>query len=60
MGRVPQSATPARVPGAAQVAAMIGGLTIDAVTPHGGLSIERLREILRAHLRMLLTAERRR
>ncbi|MBD8021426.1 MULTISPECIES: TetR/AcrR family transcriptional regulator [Brevibacterium] len=46
--------------GAAQVAAMIGGLTIDAVTPHGGLSIERLREILRAHLRMLLTAERRR
>lgn len=46
--------------GAAQVASMIGGLTMDAVTPHGGLSIERLREILRAHLQMLLAAEGRR
>lgn len=46
--------------GAAQVTAMIGGLTMDAVTPHGGLSIGLLREILRAHLQMLLAAEGRR
>lgn len=39
----------------AQLAAVIGGLTLDTVTPHGGLSVERLRTVLRAHLRMLLT-----
>jgi AcrR family transcriptional regulator len=39
---------------AAQLAAVIGGLTTDAVTPHGALSIDRLRTVLRAHLRMLL------
>ena len=48
-----------RVPDAdlasAQLAAVIGGLTLDTVTPHGGLSVERLRTVLRAHLRMLLT-----
>ena len=43
---------------AAQLAAVIGGLTLDTVTPHGGLSVERLRTILRAHLRMLLTNEK--
>ncbi|MEU3269766.1 TetR family transcriptional regulator C-terminal domain-containing protein [Saccharomonospora sp. NPDC006951] len=41
---------------AAQVAAVIGGLTIDTVTPHGGLSVEALRAVLRAHLRTLLAA----
>lgn len=46
--------------GAAQLTAVIGGLTIDAVTPHGSLSIERLREVLRAHLRMLLASAERR
>ncbi|MGO1921155.1 MAG: TetR/AcrR family transcriptional regulator [Microbacterium sp.] len=46
--------------GAAQVTAMIGGLTLDAVTPHGALSVERLQGILRAHLRLLLAPEGRR
>lgn len=41
---------------AAQLVAVIGGLTMDAVTPHGALSIERVRAVLRAHLRLLLTA----
>lgn len=40
---------------AAQLAAVIGGLTMDAVTPHGELSTDRLRDVLRAHLRLLLT-----
>ncbi|MDN5895828.1 MAG: TetR family transcriptional regulator [Kocuria rhizophila] len=40
---------------AAQLVAVIGGLTMDAVTPHGDLSADRLREVLRAHLRLLLT-----
>jgi AcrR family transcriptional regulator len=40
---------------AAQLVAVVGGLTMDAVTPHGGLSVDRVREILRAHLRLLLT-----
>ncbi|WP_198587526.1 TetR family transcriptional regulator C-terminal domain-containing protein, partial [Brevibacterium epidermidis] len=40
---------------AAQLVAVVGGLTMDAVTPHGGLSVDRLREVLRAHLRLLLT-----
>ncbi|WP_448852507.1 TetR/AcrR family transcriptional regulator [Corynebacterium sp. 335C] len=38
----------------AQLTAIIGGLTLDAVTPHGDLDAGRLRSILRAHLRMLL------
>lgn len=38
----------------AQLTAVIGGLTLDAVTPHGNLDAGRLRAILRAHLRMLL------
>lgn len=42
---------------AAQVSAMIGGLTIDTLTPHGGLGIDRMRAILRAHLRLLLTQQ---
>ena len=37
-----------------QVTAVIGGLTIDTVTPHGSLTAERLRATLRAHLAMLL------
>ncbi|WP_017596550.1 TetR/AcrR family transcriptional regulator [Nocardiopsis potens] len=41
---------------AAQVTALIGGLTIDTVTPHGSLGTERLRAILRAHLAMLLAS----
>ncbi|MFC7329074.1 TetR/AcrR family transcriptional regulator [Marinactinospora rubrisoli] len=40
--------------GAAQITALIGGLTIDTVTPHGSLSVERLRATLRAQLRTLL------
>jgi len=40
---------------AAQLVAVVGGLTMDAVTPHGGLSADRVREILRAQLRLLLT-----
>lgn len=43
---------------AAQLSAVIGGLTLDTVTPHGGLSVERLRAVLRAHLRMLLANAR--
>jgi AcrR family transcriptional regulator len=39
---------------AAQVTALIGGLTIDTVTPHGSLGVDRLRATLRAHLSMLL------
>lgn len=39
---------------AAQLTAIIGGLTLDTVTPHGSLSVERVRTILRAQLRMLL------
>jgi hypothetical protein len=46
---VPDAAT-----SAAQLTALISGLTIDAVTPHGSISVERLRATLRAHLRMLL------
>ncbi|MEZ5085247.1 MAG: TetR family transcriptional regulator C-terminal domain-containing protein [Tessaracoccus sp.] len=39
---------------AAQISAVIGGLTIDAVTPHGALGVDRIRAVLRAHLRTLL------
>ncbi|MBA0053673.1 TetR family transcriptional regulator [Streptomyces sp. AJS327] len=45
--------------GAAQLTAVIAGLTIDAVTPHGSLDVERLRVILRAQLRMLLASAER-
>ncbi|MGI6878302.1 TetR/AcrR family transcriptional regulator [Microbacterium sp. gxy059] len=38
---------------AAQLSALIGGLTIDAITPHGDLATADLRRILRAHLRLL-------
>lgn len=39
---------------AAQVAALIGGLTTDAVTPHGRVSVDRIRAVLRAQLEMVL------
>ncbi|WP_219107907.1 TetR/AcrR family transcriptional regulator [Austwickia sp. TVS 96-490-7B] len=39
---------------ATQLAAVISGLTLSAVTPHGSLSVERVRAALRAHLRMVL------
>lgn len=39
---------------AAQLSALIGGLTLDAITPHGALSIDQLRSTLRSHLRMQL------
>ncbi|MEV0247029.1 TetR family transcriptional regulator C-terminal domain-containing protein [Nocardia sp. NPDC050712] len=41
---------------AEQLAAVIGGLAIDAVTPHGSLDRERVRTTLRAHLHSLLSA----
>ncbi|MEU8900505.1 TetR family transcriptional regulator C-terminal domain-containing protein [Nocardia sp. NPDC048505] len=41
---------------AEQLAAVIGGLAIDAVTPHGSLSVERMRTTLRAHLDSVLSA----
>lgn len=43
---------------AAQLSALIGGLTTDAITPHGALSAQRVREILRAQLTMLLASDR--
>lgn len=39
---------------AAGLTAVIGGLTLDALTPHGRLAPERLRAILRQHLRLIL------
>ncbi|NEE18683.1 TetR/AcrR family transcriptional regulator, partial [Streptomyces sp. SID7499] len=46
------------VPGPAEEAeriiAILGGLVIDAVTPHGSLGVERLRRTLRTHLRSVL------
>jgi AcrR family transcriptional regulator len=39
---------------ARQVAAMIGGLTLDALTPHGKITVDQLRVTLRAHLGTLL------
>ncbi|RCV48979.1 TetR/AcrR family transcriptional regulator [Marinitenerispora sediminis] len=44
--------------GAAQITALIGGLTLDTVTPHGSLSVEQLRATLRAHLGTLLSRDR--
>ncbi|MGW2228600.1 TetR/AcrR family transcriptional regulator [Streptomyces formicae] len=38
---------------AERLVALMGGLTLDAVTPHGSLGAERLRKTLRAHLRSL-------
>lgn len=40
--------------GTAQLTAIIGGLTLDAVTPHGSVTSERIRQILRAQVQMLL------
>ncbi|MCM2387290.1 TetR/AcrR family transcriptional regulator [Streptomyces albipurpureus] len=37
-----------------RLTALIGGLTIDTVTPHGSLGVDRLRATLRAHLRAVL------
>jgi AcrR family transcriptional regulator len=45
---------PDREATAAQLTALIGGLTIDTVTPHGSLDVEQVRATLRAHLRTLL------
>lgn len=39
---------------AVQLSALIGGLTLDAITPHGAPSIDQLRATLRSHLRMQL------
>lgn len=42
---------------AEQVAAVVGGLTLDAITPHGGdLDEDRLRTVLREHLQLVLGA----
>lgn len=43
---------------AAQLTALIGGLTIDTVTPHGSMTVEQLRATLRAQLRLLLKERR--
>ncbi|GAA0912301.1 TetR/AcrR family transcriptional regulator [Streptomyces thermoalcalitolerans] len=41
---------------AERLTALLVGLTLDAVTPHGSLGSERLRTTLRAHLRSILPA----
>lgn len=50
------------VPGPAEEAerliAILGGLVIDAVTPHGSLGAERLRKTLRTHIRSVLVTGR--
>lgn len=38
-----------------RLTALIGGLTIDTVTPHGSLGVDRLRTTLRAHLTAVLS-----
>lgn len=43
---------------AERLVAILGGLVLDAVTPHGSLSAERLRKTLRAHLRSVLATGR--
>lgn len=43
---------------ARQVSALVGGLTLDTVTPHGALTVCQLRSTLRDALRNLLNAER--
>ncbi|MGW0251337.1 TetR/AcrR family transcriptional regulator [Nocardia goodfellowii] len=47
--------TPEPAERAEQLVALIGGLAIDAVTPHGSIGIERLRKTLRAHLDSVLS-----
>ncbi|MFI5804963.1 TetR/AcrR family transcriptional regulator [Streptomyces sp. NPDC051561] len=39
---------------AERLVALLGGLVLDSVTPHGSLGVERLRTTLRAHLRAVL------
>lgn len=41
---------------ATQLAAMVGGLTLDTVTAHGDLNAETLKTVLRSYLRQLLYA----
>ncbi len=41
---------------AERLIAVLGGLVLDSVTPHGSLTVERLRATLRAHLRSVLVA----
>lgn len=43
---------------AERLIAILGGLILDAVTPHGSLGDERIRRTLRAHLRSVLVAGR--
>lgn len=40
--------------GTARLVAVIGGLTLDAVTPHGALTPERIRQVLRVEVQILL------
>ncbi|MEV6279380.1 TetR family transcriptional regulator C-terminal domain-containing protein [Nocardia sp. NPDC051832] len=49
-------AAPGPAEQAERLVALIGGLAIDAVTPHGSLGIDRLRKTLRAHLNSVLIA----
>ncbi|MFJ5049002.1 TetR/AcrR family transcriptional regulator [Streptomyces sp. NPDC088719] len=51
--RVPEPAEEAE-----RLVAIVGGLVLDAVTPHGSLGDERVRRTLRAHLRSVLVTER--
>ncbi|MCX4967836.1 TetR family transcriptional regulator C-terminal domain-containing protein [Streptomyces sp. NBC_00654] len=39
---------------AERLIAVLGGLILDSVTPHGSIGVERLRRTLRAHLRSIL------
>lgn len=41
---------------ALQLAAMVGGLTLDTVTAHGDLNAETLKTVLRSYWRQLLYA----
>ncbi|MFD5556814.1 TetR/AcrR family transcriptional regulator [Streptomyces sp. NPDC127068] len=41
---------------AERLVAVLGGLVIDSVTPHGSLGVERLRKTLRAQVRSVLAA----
>ncbi len=43
---------------AERLIAVVGGLILDAVTPHGSLDDERVRRTLRAHVRSVLVAGR--
>ncbi len=42
---------------AERLAAIMGGLTLDAVTPHGSISVANIRKTLRAHLSSILLSE---